>query len=44
MTTKVIQYNNMFIQYHLKKLQQGLPYKMAVIATAHKGNVCYVNQ
>ena len=36
MTTKVIQFNERFKQYHLKRLQEGLPYKMAVLATAHK--------
>lgn len=36
MTTKVIQYNSRFTQYYLKRKQDGLPYKMAVLATAHK--------
>jgi transposase len=36
MTTKVIQFNERFKQYHLKRLQEGLPYKMTVLATAHK--------
>lgn len=36
MTTKVIQYNRRFTQYYLKRQQDGLPYKMAVLATAHK--------
>jgi hypothetical protein len=36
MTTKVIQFNERFRQYHLKRLKEGLPYKMAVLATAHK--------
>ena len=38
MTTKVIQFNERFKQYHLnlKRLKEGLPYKMAVLATAHK--------
>jgi transposase len=36
MTTKVIQFNERFKQYYLKRLKDGLPYKMAVLATAHK--------
>jgi len=36
MTTKVIQFNARFKQYHLKRMKDGLPYKMAVMATAHK--------
>ena len=36
MTTKVIQFNERFKQYHLKRIKDGLPYKMAVLATAHK--------
>jgi transposase len=36
MTTKVIQFNERFRQYHLKRLKEGLPYKMAVLATAQK--------
>jgi transposase len=36
MTTKVIQFNARFKQYYLKRIQDGLPYKMAVLATAHK--------
>jgi transposase len=36
MTTKVIQFNTRFKQYYLKRIQDGLPYKMAVLATAHK--------
>ena len=36
MTTKVTQFNERFKQYHLKRLREGLPYKMAVLATAHK--------
>ena len=36
MTTKVIQFNERFKQYYLKRIQDGLPYKKAVIATAHK--------
>jgi len=36
MTTKVIQFNVRFKQYYLKRIKDGLPYKMAVLATAHK--------
>jgi hypothetical protein len=36
MTTKVIQFNGRFKQYYLKRIKDGLPYKMAVLATAHK--------
>ena len=36
MTTKVIQFNERFKQYYLKRTNDGLPYKMAVLATAHK--------
>jgi len=36
MTTKVIQFNKRFKQYYLKRIKDGLPYKMAVMATAHK--------
>ena len=36
MTTKVIQFNGRFKQYYLKRIKNGLPYKMAVLATAHK--------
>jgi transposase len=36
MTTKVIQFNERFKQYYLIRIQDGLPYKMAVLATAHK--------
>lgn len=36
MTTKVIQFNQRFKQYYLKRIKDGLPYKMAVLATAHK--------
>ncbi len=36
MTTKVIQFNESFKQYYLKRIKDGLPYKMAVLATAHK--------
>jgi transposase len=34
--TKVIQFNERFKQYYLKRTNDGLPYKMAVLATAHK--------
>jgi transposase len=36
MTTKVIQFNERFKQYYLKRIRDGLPYKKAVLATAHK--------
>jgi hypothetical protein len=36
MTTRVIQFNARFKQYYVKRIQDGLPYKMAVLATAHK--------
>jgi transposase len=36
MATKVIQFNERFKQYYLKRMEDGLPYKMAVLATAHK--------
>jgi len=36
MATKVIQFNERFKQYYLKRIKDGLPYKMAVLATAHK--------
>jgi transposase len=36
MTTKVIQFNERFKLYYLKRTKDGLPYKMAVLATAHK--------
>jgi transposase len=36
MTTKVIQFNERFKQYYLKRIKEGLPYKKAVLATAHK--------
>jgi transposase len=36
MTTKVIQFNERFKQYYLKRKKDGLPYKKAVLATAHK--------
>ena len=36
MTTKVIQFNERFKQYYLKRTKDGLPYKKAVLATAHK--------
>jgi transposase len=36
MTTKVIQFNERFKQYYLKRTKEGLPYKKAVLATAHK--------
>jgi len=36
MTTRVIHYSDMFKLYYLKRRKEGLPYKMAVLATAHK--------
>ncbi len=36
MTTKVIMFNERFREYYLKRKKDGLPYKMAVLATAHK--------
>jgi len=36
MTTQVIHYNDIFKSYYLKRRTEGLPYKMAVLATAHK--------
>lgn len=36
MTTRVIQFNERFKQYYLKRKEDGLPYKKAVLATAHK--------
>ena len=36
MTTKVIHYNDIFSAYYFKRRKEGLPYKMAVLATAHK--------
>jgi transposase len=36
MTTRVIQYSDVFKVYYLKRRKEGLPYKKAVLATAHK--------
>jgi transposase len=38
MATRVIHYSDIFIfkTYYLKRIEEGLPYKMAVLATAHK--------
>jgi transposase len=36
MTTRVIHYSTVFKAYYLKRRKEGLPYKMAVLATAHK--------
>lgn len=36
MSTKVIMYNDFFKEYYLKRREDGLPYKKAVMATAHK--------
>ena len=36
MTIRVIQFNNCFRNYYKKRTQDGLPFKKAVLATAHK--------
>lgn len=36
MTTKVVIFNDLFKAYYLKRKKDGLPYKMAILATAHK--------
>ncbi len=36
MTTGVIQYTDIFKTYYQKRRKEGLPYKKAVLATAHK--------
>ena len=36
MTTKVIISNEVFRSYYFKRRKEGLIYKMAVLATAHK--------
>ena len=36
MATRVINYSDVFKAYYLKRRKEGLPYKMAVLATAHK--------
>jgi len=36
MTVRVIQFNDCFRNYYQKRRQDGLPYKKAVLATAHK--------
>jgi transposase len=36
MTTSVIQYTDIFHAYYQKRRKEGLPYKKAVLATAHK--------
>jgi transposase len=36
MSTKVIMYNDLFKEYYLKRREDGLPYKKAVLAAAHK--------
>jgi hypothetical protein len=36
MTVNVIQHNSIFRNYYLKRKAEGLPYKKAVFATAHK--------
>jgi transposase len=36
MTIGVIQFNDCFRNYYQKRMQDGLPFKKAVLATAHK--------
>jgi transposase len=36
MTVRVIQFNDCFRNYYQKRIQDGLPFKKAVLATAHK--------
>lgn len=36
MTTKVVIFNDFFKKYYSKRKKQGLPYKKAILATAHK--------
>ncbi len=36
MTTKVVIFNDYFKDYYAKRKQDGLPYKKAILATAHK--------
>ena len=36
MTIRVIQFNDCFRNYYKKRTQDGLPFKKAVLATAHK--------
>ncbi len=36
MATRVIQFNDTFKTYYRKRVEDGLPYKKAVLATAHK--------
>jgi transposase len=36
MTVRVIRFETSFKQYYLKRREDGLPYKKAVLATAHK--------
>jgi transposase len=36
MAVKVLQFNETFRTYYLKRREDGLPYKKAVLATAHK--------
>lgn len=36
MTIRVIQFNDCFRNYYKKRMQDGLPFKKAVLATAHK--------
>jgi len=36
MTIRVIQFNDCFRNYYKKRMGEGLPFKKAVLATAHK--------
>jgi hypothetical protein len=36
MTIRVIQFNDLFKSYYRKRIEDGLPFKKAVLATAHK--------
>jgi len=36
MAVKVLQFNETFRTYSLKRREDGLPYKKSVLATAHK--------
>ncbi len=36
MTIRVIQFNDCFRNYYMNRIQDGLPFKKAVLTTAHK--------
>ena len=36
MAEKVVMFNDFFKAYYLKRREDGLPYKKAIMATAHK--------